>query len=264
MSSGYGMFKMVLSRLYSDYLRKSKLGDYEKIIKYFIKNNYESFSIKEFIKVVRRNQLGENKILILRHDIDTDIGTAKLFFRIEKKYNLKSTYYFRQSTIEIPFMQEIEDYGSEASYHYEEIAQFCKDHSIKEPAQVIKLLPNIKNLFSNNFRSLENNLGYKLETLAAHGDFVNRKLKINNNLLLDDKNLRKDIELLIEAYDEELVSNIDIYMTDINNSPRSIIDAINKYKAIYLCIHPRHWYANWIVNTYDNINRLYEGIKYSV
>ena len=144
MSSGYGMFKMVLSRLYSDYLRKSKLGDYEKIIKYFIKNNYESFSIKEFIKVVRRNQLGENKILILRHDIDTDIGTAKLFFRIEKKYNLKSTYYFRQSTIEIPFMQEIEDYGSEASYHYEEIAQFCKDHSIKEIAE------KIKNIFQYN------------------------------------------------------------------------------------------------------------------
>ena len=111
--------------------------------------------------------------------------------------------------------------------------------------------------------TLENNLGYKLETLAAHGDFVNRKLKINNNLLLNDQNLRKDIKLLIEAYDEELISNIDIYLTDINASPELIIDAINKFKIIYLCIHPRHWYANWMINTFDNINRLYEGFKFN-
>ncbi len=45
-------------------------------------------------------------------------STAKKFFEIENKYNVKASYYFRLSTLDYKFMKEIHEYGSEASYHF--------------------------------------------------------------------------------------------------------------------------------------------------
>ena len=66
------------------------------------------------------------KILVLRHDIDTDPRTAWLMAQIEKKYGFLGTYYCRLSTANDKYMQLIAEMGHEVSYHYEEIASYSK------------------------------------------------------------------------------------------------------------------------------------------
>jgi hypothetical protein len=75
----------------------------------------------------------EAAFALLRHEIaiDSDLKTARAMFDLERKLDIRSSYYFRLSTGDIPFMRELEAEGSEAGYHYEEIATFAKCNGIR-------------------------------------------------------------------------------------------------------------------------------------
>jgi hypothetical protein len=49
---------------------------------------------------------------------------ARKFLKIEKKSNIRANYYFRLSTLDIAFMKELLNYGSEVIYHFEEIESY--------------------------------------------------------------------------------------------------------------------------------------------
>jgi len=251
------------NRIYSDYFMPSRFNEYERIIKRLKDSGYIFVTFKEYKKLLDKDKL-YGKIFINRHDIDSDIATAKEFFKIEKKYGVKASYYFRLSTLDFDFMREIEEYGSEASYHFEEIATFAKDNHIKSKNEIVKRIDNIKNIFKQNFKNIENEVGYKLETVCSHGDFVNRKLQIVNNELTKDNNLRNELGIICETYDKELMDSFDIYISDkpypIFYTPMSIFEYINKVNIICMLTHPRQWRSSWLCNTKENLKRVYEGL----
>jgi hypothetical protein len=161
-------------------------------------------------------------------------------------------------------MHEIEEYGSEASYHYEELATFAKRHRLKHAADVLHRLPEIKDEFKRNFLAIERQLGSKITTVASHGDFANRRLKLQNTLILGDPELRAHCGIACEAYDAALMGNTDIYISDrpppqyyYPTSPR---DALGHHSRIYLLTHPRQFETNWTENTKENLARLYQSL----
>ena len=259
-----GKLTTIKNRIYSDYLMPSRLDEYEKIIYYSLEKGYKHLTLRNYYFLLKSGKIKNEKYFINRHDIDTDISTAREFFKIEKKYGVRATYYFRLSTLDFDFMQEIEEYGSEASYHFEEIATFAKKHHIKSKKIIFERLDDIKDLFIKNFLMIENKLGKKLETVCSHGDFVNRVLQITNNEITKDLNLREKLGILCETYDDYILSSIDAYVSDTGYPkfyvPNSIFEYIDKVNIIYMLTHPRHWRSNWKVNTIDNIKRIYEGI----
>ena len=252
----------MINRLYGDYFMPSRLDEYENIIKTLLENDYIHITFRDYKKLLDENKL-KGKYFINRHDIDTDVKTAKKFFEIEKKYNVKATYYFRLSTLNFDFMKEIEEYGSEASYHFEEIAQFAKDNHIKSKKEILNRLDEIENIFKQNFKMIENKLGLKLQTICSHGDFVNRVLKIVNNEITKNLNLREEVGIICETYDKDLMNSFDIYLSDhaypVFYTPKSIFEYIGKVNKICLLTHPKQWNTNWFCNTKENIKRLYEG-----
>ncbi|MDL0088298.1 hypothetical protein [Campylobacter gastrosuis] len=264
-----GKIKKVINRIYADFIMPSRLNEYEVLIKKSLDQNYIHLSVIEYYEALLDNLLDQNaKYFVHRHDIDTDIKTARYFFEIEKKYNIKASYYFRLSTLDFKLMKEISDYGSEASYHYEEIAQFCKDNHIKNSQNIYKKLEKIKDIFSSNFLFIEKNLGYKLKSIASHGDFVNRRLKVINNEIINDICLRDRLGIVLEVYDDKFKNSFDMYISDkpypIYYSPMNIFDVIEKEECRRICMltHPRQWHANFKVNFCDNIKRIYEELKW--
>ena len=257
-----GKLTVIKNRIYSDYFMPSRLNEYEKIIKTLNENGYKHITFKDYKKLLDAQHL-DGKYFINRHDIDTDVATAKEFFKIEKKYNAKATYYFRLSILDFEFMQEIEKYGSEASYHFEEIAQFCKDNHIKSKQEILDRLDEIKEVFKQNFKMIENRGGMKLKTICSHGDFVNRVLNIVNNELTKDLTIRDELGIVCETYDQDVMSSFDIYVSDQPYpkfyAPSSIFGFIGKKDIICMLSHPRQWRVNLKINTMDNIKRLYEG-----
>jgi hypothetical protein len=252
------------NRLYSDYAMPSRFPAHEAFIRAARDLGYAQTSVRAFYMSLHdRERDPDQRAVVHRHDIDTDLRTARKLFDLETKYGIRSTFYFRLSTLDFPFMREIEEYGSEASYHYEELATFAKKNGIKEAAQIHPRLAEIRDSFVRNFRAIEEQLGKKMTTVASHGDFANRRLRLNNTEVLNDHAVRETCGIACEAYDKALLDNIDFYVADRpypqNYYPCAPFDALGRHARICLLTHPRQFETNWIENTKDNLLRLYEG-----
>ena len=163
-------------------------------------------------------------------------------------------------------MREIEEYGSEASYHYEELATYAKKNKIRCATSLRARLPEIRKDFVTNFARIEQRIGTKLRTVAGHGDFANRILKVNNTEILADEELRRRCGIEVETYDRILMENIDIYISDRPPPqffhPTSPHKALREHRRIYLLTHPRQVETNWKANTKENLTRFYENLTW--
>ena len=253
-------------RIYGDYFMRSRLAEYESIIKMSLEHGYKHVTLVEFVNLCKENKIGGRKYFIHRHDIDSDIETARAFFQIEQKYNINSSFYFRLRTLDYGLMSDIHNSGSEASYHFEEIATFCKKNHIKKRELATESLFRIRSEFKEQFLQIENKLGFKLKTVAAHGDFANRKLKMYNQEILECSALRSELGIEAEAYDEVVMSNIDIYVSDkpppMYYFPKNVKCYIGSKNIICMLSHPKQWVVNWKDNTVDNIIRVYESLRW--
>ena len=260
----------IVNRVYADYLMPSRLNEYERLVKTAIDNGYKHTSlIRFFDELNSADGIAGKKYFVRRHDVDTDIKTAEAMFRIEQRLGVTSSFYFRLSTLDITLMQEMRQSGFEASYHYEEIATAAKKMKLKSRAAVEAQLPMIRERFEHNFTQLTNRLQFRMRSVASHGDFVNRKLGIPNHSLLTDE-MRKRLNIELEAYDARLLSAFDVIMSDTDYpqfyKPKNPFDVLTERKdnVVYLLTHPRQWRANMWVNTKDNVQRFTEGLRYGL
>lgn len=252
-------------RIYSDYFLPNRLGLYRSILEFALAHGYEIVSVENYYDLKQDNQVLPNKIIICRHDIDTDPSVVEDFFKIEQELGVRASYYFRLSTLSPNLMAAIEDYGSEASYHYEEIASYCKVHRIKNRELIWSAMPEIQSQFIDNYLSIKTKLSLKMRTVCSHGDFVNRYLKIVNTELLTAE-IRKECGIQCEAYDQ-IIRRDSFNISDCcapifwkNESP--FISIARGEQIINLLTHPRHWRVSWQSNTKDNFQRAVEEINY--
>ena len=238
--------------IFKKYVLNNRLKEYENIIKLAKQNSYEIISLRDYIEC---NYDETKKIFILRHDVDHFTIGTKLMFEIEKKYEVKSSYYFRNSTYEPKLMKEIESYGSEASLHFEPIADFVKAN------------PNIKNkkdLFKKDFQDkclkiLKYNIDrFRLlcdipcATIASHGEHENSLVETPNNYLTENTKTYKYLGIKLEVYNKEMIEKVTCYISDvpieINQGYKygtNPIQAIqDNEQFIMFLTHPNHWHYN--------------------
>ncbi|KQQ36224.1 hypothetical protein ASF61_08530 [Duganella sp. Leaf126] len=259
--------KTVARRLYADYLMPSRLPLYDALLAQARDHGYRQTSVRGWLHTLRSARgRPPGPVLVHRHDIDSDLATARRMFEIEQRHGVRASYYFRLSTLDFGLMREIEDYGSEASYHYEELATYAKREHLKRPADVQAGLDRIRAEFEANFRRIEATLGRKLDTLASHGDFANRRLGMTNCLLLDDDALRTRCGIAAECYDSALQSSFDLYISD-KPAPRYFQPippqaALGRHRRICLLTHPSQWHAGWAANSRKNLVRAAEALRW--
>lgn len=260
----------IFSRLYADFLMPSRLQEYGQILETALEAGYRFDTIRNVWQQLRDDDSGvPDRTLILRHDVDTDPGTAARKLAIETALGIHCSYFFRLCTVDIGLMQRIEALGGEASYHYEEIATFAKAERIKQREEILSRLPEIRACFADNLERLRRDSGLGMTTVASHGDFANKKLGLANTVLLQDKTLREATGVELEVYDEAFTSHIDSSHTDRRPPqrwyPSDPLDAIGKrVPVIAVLTHPRQWRANWTWNLRDNMRRAWEGLRYAI
>jgi hypothetical protein len=257
--------RTVINRLYSDYLMPSRLASYDALVGTAKSRGYAQLSVRSFHRLPADGD-GQLRTLVHRHDIDSDLRTARKMFDIEQKHGVQASYYFRLSTLDFGFMRAIEAAGSEASYHYEEVADFAKREHLRDAAAVRRRFPEIAALFAANVTRIEQQLGQKLSTVASHGDFANRRLAIINHELLRDPALRLRCGVACETYDRALLDRFDLYISDRPYPqyyhPMSPFAALGRFERICFLTHPVQWETNWTESTRCNLRRLYEEMAW--
>ena len=256
--------KGIKRRLYADFFRPSKEDDYERIIKTAKDNGYEFHTVLSFVEVVKNGIDAGKKYLILRRDIDTsDFKILRKFLEIEKKYGARSTSYFRWNTINTQLMADIEKWGGESSYHYEEIATFCYQHRIRKKEDAIERMEEIRDLFIANIEKFRKNTGMSCLTVASHGDYVNTKLQFQNKELMNER-VRQEAGIIREAYDPEHMSALTFRIADQvegSKTTAKVIEALERGEQVLeLLTHPRQWNSPVWVNLKEEIVRICKGL----
>jgi hypothetical protein len=255
----------IWNRIYEDYLMPSRLLEYERLLKVSIDLGFKHQTLSEYFNLV---QFGDKPdgYFIHRHDIDSDCRTARKMWEIEQKLGVKTSFYFRLNTLDFGLMKEIHASGSEVGYHYEELAQYAKDHHIKSTKEIEHQIGLIREKFKFNFNRFQDGCGFKVDSVASHGDFVNRKLGMPNHVLVDET-LLKTCGIRFECYDKRIIGSFDSIMSDtvypLFYKPSNPFDELQKkHKTLYLLTHPRHWRSAPIANTRENFIRVWEGLTY--
>lgn len=252
----------MINRIINDYFMKERYGEYKSVLESFLQHGFQFVCVKDFgTPEIEKHQ----KIICIRHDIDSDIKIAEKMFHIERELGITSTYYFRLSTMEPALINKIKDYGCEIGYHYEEIASYAKKAKIKDPGEIRRNMPAIRKQFAQNVKKFEKQTDIKLESVASHGDFVNRRLGIPNKELITGRILQ-GLGIRWEAYDAE--EGLDFRLADRiypeyfgPQTPQEIV-SVEKYKKGLVLVHPRQWDKAPVTRMKLDLKRMREGICY--
>jgi hypothetical protein len=260
----------VFRRIYADFLMSSRLPDYRAMLQQFVEHGYQFTSVDDFARRLVSDGLNPaQKLVILRQDVDTDVRTARLMWEIEQELGISTSRYFRLTTVDVRFMQDIDAAGGEASYHYEEASTFAKSHRISSPAELRRRFGDIQFIFEQNLRRLRDRTGLRMTTVAAHGDFINRKLGVVNHEILADQEFRRQVGVEFEVYDPALNALVDARFCDrpyptswSPREPQSVL-AERDARIVYIMIHPRHWRADAVCNLRDDVGRVWDEVRYA-
>ncbi len=234
-------------------IRDFTLERYEELCNEIVTSGYDVLNVNGYMQ-------GNPKsgCVVIRHDVDSRPWMALKMARIERNWDISSTYYFRfvKGIFDPAIIREISDLGHEIGYHYEvlskargnyeraielfeyELAQFreiCSIDTICMHGSVLSKYDNRDlwriydyrdfDISAEAYLSLGNDLCYLSDT----GWEWNKKHKLRDLMPL------KDGELSVK---EPSI-----------NSTSELFDIIhnNKINRIYLLVHP----GNWTDNFYD-------------
>ena len=240
---------MIKLSLIKEYINNNRLKEYEEILSYAKNQNFQIISLRDWIL---NNYKPNFPFLILRHDVDNFSKATNKMFELEKKYNSKASYYFRHSTFEPELALEIERYGSEASFHYETISDYCISRKIDSIHELIKnnYIEECLDILQNDLEHIRNKYNLPCSTIASHGAVINKALKIANNSLIEDTNIYTRLGIKLEAYNMQFLNSLDDYISDTsisyNDGYRYGKSPLNSMKngsqRILFLTHPEHWH----------------------
>lgn len=256
------MIFKVYWRIFNNFLMPSRLAELEQLYIDFQRSGYKFLPLIDALNNVDSLPA---KFVFLRHDIDSDVRTARKIFELEKKHQITGSWYFRLSTVDLKLMQEIYESGAEVGYHYEEIGVLAKRLGIRSKDELKPHLEKAAGMFLDNLHSLRERAGLPIPTVASHGDFANRALKLRNSFLLENQELRRKGGVLLEAYDKQVEGIIQGRFSDKplpvawwpHHPSKEPVQA-----RLLLLIHPRQWESHAIENFKLDMSRLLEGVCY--
>lgn len=100
-------------------VRDFTFDHYGRLLDAALDNGYTFYTLHDY--VTRSDHDSDH--IVIRHDVDRKVGTAKAMARVEADRGVATSYYFRTSTFGPEVAAEVEGLGHEVGYHYEDLAK---------------------------------------------------------------------------------------------------------------------------------------------
>lgn len=256
------------ARIYRDYLQPDRLAAFGGFLTAALDAGYETMTLTAFAALLAHGDAAlPGRVLLVRHDVDSDVPRARRMREIERGLGTVSTYFFRRVTWDVPFMRELQGEGCDVGYHYEELATLVKERGATDPAEARALIAPARERLRGALAELRADSGLALDILAAHGDFANRAVGVSNVELLDDDAFRAEIAARLEAYDVE--EHVDARASDNawpgHWEPEDPAAALARgAPVVEVLVHPRAWGRSPAANARADAGRLLEGARFSL
>lgn len=229
-------------------VKNNRLDAYESYISYAKHNEYKICSMLEFYNDFLEDT--QDKHFVLRHDVDNiGISTRKMFER-ELKQGVKSTYYFRFSTIDLKLIEDMKKENFEVGFHYESLADYAIENNINDSKDLDWKQVELR--VGDDIKRFQEIVGFRVDSICSHGAQKNAQLGIPNNYMFEERSC-KEYGVKFEAYDKSLYEkyvNCHIMDADLcrhygfsyRDNPVEAIEA-NAKNIIFLA-HPNHWFLS--------------------
>jgi hypothetical protein len=256
------------ARIYRDYLQPDRLGAFATFLAQALDAGYQTMTLGAFAALVARGDPAvPGRVLLVRHDVDSDVPRARRMRAIERGLGTVGTYFFRRVTWDVAFMRELHGEGCDVGYHYEELATLVKERGAAGPSQARALIGPARGRLRGTLAELRAGSGLALDVLAAHGDFANRAVGVSNVELLDDERFRAETGVRLEAYDIE--EHVAARASD-NAWPGywepedPALALVRGAPVVEALVHPRAWGRSPVANARADARRLIEGALFSL
>ncbi len=161
--------------------------------------------------------------LILKHDVETNVGSALRMAQIEHQWGHCGSYYVQAYLLEkeenIAMLRKMQEMGHEISYHYD-VMDSNRGH-----------IPGAMAEFEANCRLFENN-GFSLSTLCQHGNpVVERKGYTSNRDFFRDPEVQKKYpqlaDIMVDFKEKAAGTTAYLYFSDAGRRFKLIHDPVN-------------------------------------
>lgn len=237
-----------------------RLALYRALLRRLKELDYRFHTMSGYVDAVSRGDSFANPVCLLRNDVDSDPAGAARMFEIGREEGVRATYFFRLSTLDAGLISRIAGYGRDVGYHYEEIATAARRLGLRSAGEIEPHMDSIRAAFRKNLRGFRERSGVTPRIVAAHGDFLNRRLGITNRELLTPA-LRKELGLVADAYDPVLHGALAARFSDrpapVWWHPADPFEALASRPAtVSILVHPRQWVCNPGVNAMLTFTRV--------
>lgn len=230
--------------VFSTLFFNNRLEQYQAYIKYAKNKGYEIVSLEEFFKLPKRRN---GKYLVLRHDVDYPGLNVRKMFEVEKSLGVKSSYYFRFSSLDVELAKEMIDNGYDVGLHFETISDYIKETGCSNKKEIDLELMALR--LKQEIVKFEKLISHKTFSCCSHGAPENIKMGISNNAITEGREM-KELGIAFEAYSKELYEDVDCHIMDQSilrnfgfsyaDTPISAVD--HGFNNIIFLSHPAHWY----------------------
>lgn len=257
-------------------MRDFTLTIYKQLLLKLKESNFRFITYYDYISIEKSEKnykkIENEKILILRHDVDRLPANALTTAQIEKELNIKGTYYFRvmPKSYDTKIIQRISELGHEVGYHYEDVDLVWRNRkSIIGSRQSANL--NNESLIDVAFESFCKNLDKlrqiaDIKTICMHGSPLS---KYDNKLLWTKYDYR-ELGIIGEPY-LDIDWNEFGYLTDTGRrwdgvavrdkvkskneklkfKFRKTLDIIHNIDTLQdklmITVHPERWTDDWFL-----------------
>ncbi|WP_122088917.1 hypothetical protein [Halalkalicoccus subterraneus] len=92
---------------------------YGRLLDAALDNDYTFYTVEEYVTRAEH----DDPHIVVRHDVDRKVATARAMAHVEAGRGISTTYYFRTSTFSPEVAAEFEELGHEVGYHYEDFVK---------------------------------------------------------------------------------------------------------------------------------------------
>lgn len=253
-------------RLYQNYFMPDRLSEYRAMLSDIRERGYRFLTMAAFAETAKQGKPFESPICVLRVDVDSDARGAGRMFEIERALGIHATYYFRLSTIDRALIARMTEHGTEVGYHFEELSALARRHGVRNAEMAKAAREELRRHFRANFAAFRGRTGVAPKTIAAHGDFLNRRLGLFNNAFLD-RPMLDELGIVAEVYELWLGRHISLRVADraapLWWRPCSPAEALAQNPAVLnLVLHPRQWVRDPWGNTCADFGRVAAEVEY--